>query len=207
MEPAVFDVPAAANGSNGHVSRSLSLSGVRLALAVSQIATVSGKERRTVGENRLVAGEQPSRQRYLVRHDYGMGALWWWITAGSAAEITTTFAEVEVIDDPAVMRIVQSWSLDELDIADAACGPLADLYRRRERQRRDPAVGKPLGKNRVYLRLPDPEDPAAWWLTEHDPAGRRVRQVELRPDGTAVASSAADWPMNPPFDLGDPNSP
>jgi hypothetical protein len=37
-----------------------------------------------------------------------MGALWWWITAGSAAEITTTFAEVEVIDDPATVRAVES---------------------------------------------------------------------------------------------------
>jgi hypothetical protein len=34
-----------------------------------------------------------------VRHDYGMGARWWWIRARSAAEITAAFAEVEVIDD------------------------------------------------------------------------------------------------------------
>lgn len=151
-----------------------------------------------------MAGEQPSRQRYLVRYDYGMGARWWWIRAVCAAEITTAFAEVEVIDDPASVRMVQSWSLDELDLADAVSGPLADLYQRRQQQRRDPAFGKLLGKNRVYLRLPDPEEPAAWWLTEHDAAGRRLRQIELRPDGTAVPSSAADWPMNPPFDLGDP---
>jgi len=151
-----------------------------------------------------VAGEQPSRQRYLVGSDHGMGALWWWITAGSAAEITATFAEVEVIDDPATARMVESWSLDELDIADAVSGPLTDLYQKREQQRQDPAFGKLLGKNRVYLRLPDPEEPATWWLTEHDSAGRRLRQVELQPDGTAVASSVADWPMNPPFDLGDP---
>jgi len=152
-----------------------------------------------------VRSEQLSRQRLLVRHDYGMGALWWWIRAGSAAEITSAFAEVEVIDDPATLRIVESWSLDELDIAEATVTqPLADLYQRRERQRQDPAFGKLLGKNRVYLRLPDPEKPAAWWLTEHDPAGRRLRQIELRPDGTAATGSAADWPMNPPFDLGDP---
>jgi hypothetical protein len=151
-----------------------------------------------------VAREQPSRQRYLVRHDYGMGARWWWIRAVSAAEITATFAGVEVIDDPATVRAVESWRLDELDIADAVRGPLADFYRRRERQRQDPAFGKLLGKNRVYLRLPDPEEPATWWLTEHDSAGRRLRQIELRPDGTAETGSAADWPMNPPFDLGDP---
>lgn len=149
--------------------------------------------------------EQPSRQRFLVRHDYGMGALWWWITAGSAAEITSAFAEVEVIGDPAALHTVQSWSLDELDISEAmVTQPLAELCQRRERQRQDPAFGRLLGKSRVYLRLPDPEEPAAWWLTEHDPAGRRLRQIELRPDGTAVAGSAADWPVNPPFDLGDP---
>src|SRR5258708_35392030 len=97
-----------------------------------------------------------------------MGALWWWITAGSAAEITATFAEVEVIDDPATARMVESWSLDELDIADAVSGPLTDLYQKREQQRQDRAFGKILGKNRVYLRLPDPEEPATWWLTEHE---------------------------------------
>ena len=94
--------------------------------------------------------------------------------------------------------------LDEFDLADAARGPLADLYQKRERQRRDPAFGKLLGRDRVYLRLPDPEEPATWWLTEHDPAGRRLRQIELRPDGTAITGKAADWPMNPPFDPGDP---
>jgi hypothetical protein len=151
-----------------------------------------------------VASEQPRRLRYLVRHDYGMGASWWWIRAGSAAEITTAIAEVEVIDDPVIVRKVESWSLDELDIADAIRGPLADLYQRRERQRQDPAFGKLLGKNRVYLRLPDPDGLATWWLTEHDAVGRRLRQIEQRADGTAETGSAADWPMNPPFDLGDP---
>jgi len=157
-----------------------------------------------VVENRHVRAKQPDRGRYLVRHDYGMGALWWWIAAGSAAEITTTFAEVEVIDDPATVRAVESWSLDELDIAGAISGPLADLYSKREQQRQDPSFGNLLGKSRVYLRLADPGvDPGAW-LSEHGSDGRRLRQVELRPDGTAVASSVADWPLNPPFDLADP---
>lgn len=157
-----------------------------------------------MGENRLVTSEQPRRQRYLVRHDYGMGALWWWIRAGSAAEITTAIAEVEVVDDPATIDMVASWSLDELDFADAVRGPLADLHQKRQVQRQDPAFGRLLGKDRVYLRLPDPEEPATWWLTEHDSNGRLLRQIELRPDGTAETNSAAGWPMNPPFDLGDP---
>lgn len=80
-----------------------------------------------VGQNRLVASDPPHRQRYLVRHDYGMGASWWWINAGSAAEITAAIAEVEVIDDPDIVRRVESWPLDELDFADAIRGPLADL--------------------------------------------------------------------------------
>ena len=42
----------------------------------------------------------------------------------------------------------------------------------------------------VYLRLPDPEEPAAWWLTVHDSARLRVRQIELRPDGTAAVKRA-----------------
>jgi hypothetical protein len=105
---------------------------------------------------------------------------------------------------PATIRTVESWPRDELDIADAVSGPLAAFSQKREQQRQDPASGALLGKERVYLRLPDPEEPAAWWLTEHDSAGRRVRQIELRPDGTVAASSAADWPVNPPFDLGDP---
>jgi hypothetical protein len=152
----------------------------------------------------LVAEKQAGLQRYLIRHDYGMGALWWWIKAPSAAVITETFAEVEVIDDPAIIRRAQARSFDELDLADAASGPLTDLYERRQRQRRDPGFGQLLGKSRVYLRLPDPEEPATWWLTEHDPAGRRLRQIEVLPDGTATLASAADWEFNPPFDLGDP---
>jgi hypothetical protein len=65
-------------------------------------------------------------------------------------------------------------------------------------------LGELLGKSRVYLRLADAEVDLGVWLSEHGPDGRRVRQVELRPDGTAAASSVADWPMNPPFDLADP---
>lgn len=105
---------------------------------------------------------------------------------------------------PATIRTVECWPLDEPGIAKTAVGPLADLHHRREQQRQDPAFGELLGKDRVYLRLPDPEEPAAWWLTEHDLAGRRLRQIELRPDGATETSGTADWPMNPPLDLGDP---
>lgn len=37
---------------------------------------------------------------FLVCHDYGTGGLWWWITASSADEITATFRDVIVLDQP-----------------------------------------------------------------------------------------------------------
>src|SRR5258708_33646786 len=144
--------------------------------------------RRPVGENRRVTRDQPSREPYLVRHDCGMGALWWWTTAASAAEITTTFAEVEVIDDPTTVRAVESWSLDELDIADAISGPLAELYSQREQQCQDPAFGQLLGKSRVYFRLAEADVDPGRRLSDHRPHARRGRQTELRPAGTGTAS-------------------
>jgi hypothetical protein len=142
--------------------------------------------------------------RYLVRHDYGMGALWWWIRAESANEITDTFAEVDVVDDPDAQRAVESWHIAEFDLAQAAEGPLADLAERRAEQKRDPSYGHLLGKERVYLRLADPEADPGQWFSEHDGSGRSLRQVEVRADGTSEATTASDWPMNPPLDLGDP---
>ena len=151
----------------------------------------------------MAAGEKDG-QWYLVRHDYGMGALWWWIRAESEAQILDAFAEVEVVDDAATIGLVRAWRLAELDLADAIRGPLASFHRTRARQRGDPAFGKLLGKNHVYLRLEDPDADPGVWFSEHDARGRRLRQVEVRPDGTAVATTTADWPMNPSFDLGDP---
>jgi hypothetical protein len=98
------------------------------------------------------------KQRYLVCHDYGMGGLWWWVWARSAAEIVQTCAEVEVVTDP----------------------------------------------DRVYLRFPPAPDDAAIFLSEHGPDSRRLRQVEQRADGVAIKTDHNDWPLNPPFDLFDP---
>jgi hypothetical protein len=81
-----------------------------------------------------------------VLHDYGMGGLWWWITAESAAQVAHLLSEAEVITDDEVVRDAEGWELDT--------------------------------------------------------TGRRLRQVELRPDGDPVATD--DWPFNPPFDLYDP---
>lgn len=148
--------------------------------------------------------DDQGRRAYLVLHDYGMGGLWWWILASSADAITAAFAEVEVVSDPERIAQARTWNLSELDIDDAKRGELASFYETRERQRLDPGFGRLLGKDRVYLRLPDPEEEDTEWLTEHGPDGRRLRQVELRTDGTALTGDREDWPMNPPFDLGDP---
>ncbi len=45
-------------------------------------------------------------------------------------------------------------------------------------------------------------------LTEIGPDGRRVRQVEMTEQGTAIKTDAEDWPVNPPLvDLVDPQLP
>ncbi len=151
-----------------------------------------------------LADDQPARRAYLVLNDYGMGGLWWWIRASSAEEITAEFAEIEVVGDPEAIARARTWDLDVLDIEDAKRGKLASFHETRQRQRQDPAFGRLFGKDRVYLRLPDPEGQDTEWLTEHGPDGRRRRQVELRADGTALTSDLKSWPLNPPFDLGDP---
>ncbi len=68
------------------------------------------------GKNRTVAGEL---NRYLVCHDYGMGGLWWWITAESPEQITEAFSEVEVVTDPARIDAASTWSLKELSLTQA----------------------------------------------------------------------------------------
>lgn len=137
-------------------------------------------------------------------HDYGMGGLWWWISASSPDEITSAFAEVEVIDDQDTIRWAAAQDLTELTLAEAVAGPLASFHQTRQRQRQDPAFGKLLGQERVYLKLPDPAADGGIWYSEHDRTGRRIRQVQVEPDGTMVPTSRADWPLNPPYDLGDP---
>ncbi len=39
-------------------------------------------------------------RKYLVCYDYGMGGLWWWISAKSAGEITAAYRDVIVFDKP-----------------------------------------------------------------------------------------------------------
>jgi hypothetical protein len=188
---------------------------VATARATVEMITSRRADPRTIGlllgdvdKNLLTSGQTIRRpggsaRAYLVLHDYGMGGLWWWIRASSAAEITAEFAEVEVIGDPEMIARARTWNLDDLDIEEAKHGELACFHETRQRQRLDPAFGRLFGKHRVYLRRPDPEGQETEWLTEHGPDGRTRRQVEMRADGTVLTSDLSNWPINPPVDLGD----
>jgi hypothetical protein len=150
-----------------------------------------------------------SNQRYLVRHDYGMGGLWWWIHARSTREVLETFAEVEVVHAPDDVAQAEGWQLEEVYIdAPAMPAGLDGLRAKRDRQRCLPGFGALAGRQVVYLRQEwDGDDPATY-LTENGPDGRRVRQVEVAQDGAAIKTDPADWPFNPPLvDLFDPQLP
>ncbi|MEU6037180.1 hypothetical protein ABZ801_17415 [Actinomadura sp. NPDC047616] len=168
----------------------------------------------------MTMSTRDGKTRHLVCHDYGMGGVWWWIWAASPEEVVTTFAETEVVTDPEQVAKAEDWDLDEADVDDPARDDvsLESLRAKRERQRRLPGFGALAGRERVHLRAPgdwdlDSEDPDGAgddgfadyvFLTEHGPDGRRIRQVEIRPDGEAVASDETVWPLNPPVDLYNP---
>ncbi|GAA2781956.1 hypothetical protein [Crossiella cryophila] len=149
--------------------------------------------------------DRTGKIRFLVSHDYGMGGLWWWIRARSAEEIVLTLAETEVITDPGQLSAAASWSLAEVDIDEVDGDPaLAELRAERDGQRDQPGFGALVGRPLVYLSdQDDPEDDSVY-LVELGPDGRRLRQVEVRPDGGHERSTERDWPFNPPFDLHDP---
>lgn len=54
-------------------------------------------------------GWRMSERPYLVCYDYGTGGLWWWITAPSAEDISATYEDVIVFDEP------PSWWTEEDD--------------------------------------------------------------------------------------------
>ena len=150
---------------------------------------------------------EPKKQ-FLVLHDYGMGGLWWWIHARSARQIVETFAEVEVVEDPRIVARFVTDGLAEVDIDAAGMPPGLDgLREQRDDQRGRPGFGALAGRQVVHLRRPweeaDATEPSAY-LEEIGPDGRRLRQVEVYPDGTAIKTGPDDWPLNPPIDLHDP---
>ena len=147
----------------------------------------------------ILVVSEAAGQRFLVRHDYGMGGLWWWIHARSARQIVETFAEVEVVEDPEIVARFANESLTEVEI-DAAYMPrgLDGLRDQRDAQRGRPGFGVLAGREVVYLRRPwdegDDTDPCVY-LEELGPDGRRLRQVEVYRDGTAIKSGPDDWPL------------
>ncbi|MFJ4876328.1 hypothetical protein ACIP93_14090 [Streptomyces sp. NPDC088745] len=145
------------------------------------------------------------KSRFLVLNDYGMGGAWWWIHARSAREVLETFAEVEVIDSPeAIERAGRN--LDEVDIDEPAMPPgLDELRTMRDAQRGRPGFGALADRSIVHLRRRwDGDEPATYFM-EVGSDGRRLRQVELSDDGTALRSSPDDWSFNSPVvDLFDP---
>lgn len=164
--------------------------------------------RRPVGRRPLsilgrVTDSEPKR-RFLVAHDYGMGALWWWILARSEREIRETFAETEVIEDPETIADMGS-DLAVVDIDATVMPPGLDGLREdRDAQRGRPGFGALADRDVLHLRWRDGDDPAVY-LVEVGNDGRRTRQVELTDDG-GVRGDPGDWFFNTPIvDVFDPD--
>ncbi|GKQ40704.1 hypothetical protein ALMP_72270 [Streptomyces sp. A012304] len=132
-----------------------------------------------------------------------MGGLWWWVWADSAEAIVSACAEVEVITDPEDVVRAETWDLEEVHLDAPDPNPLSSLRAKRDAQRGQPGFGVLAGRERVYLRWQEDGEEEVL-LMEFGPDGRRLRQVESRPDGDAIRTTAEDWPFNPPFDLHDP---
>ncbi|QDY11998.1 hypothetical protein FJK98_31750 [Micromonospora sp. HM134] len=127
-----------------------------------------------------------------------MGGLWWWVWAASAEEIVDNVAEVEVITDEASIHQMGPYAEEELHLDALSGTSLADLWEQRCAHRSLPGYGVLAGRERVYLR--DDEEGAVF-LVEVGPDGRRLREVEVSPEG--VFRLAEDL-LNPPRDLRDP---
>jgi hypothetical protein len=156
----------------------------------------------------MTSADAVPKSRFLVLHDYGMGGCWWWVQARSPREILEMFAEVEVVTDPDVIARAD-WDLDEVDIDAATMPPGLDgLRAKRDGQRGLPGFAALADREVLHVRRRwdgDHEDPTVY-LMEVGPDGRRLRQVELTEEGTALKSGPDDWPFNPPVvDLFDPN--
>ncbi|MEU2669231.1 hypothetical protein ABZ622_10195 [Streptomyces sp. NPDC007164] len=156
----------------------------------------------------MASSDVTQKHPFLVLHDYGMGGLWWWIRARSAREVLETFAWVEVITDPETLAGYKDQGLEEVDIDASRMPPgLDDLYAERAGQRGRAGFGVLADRDIAHLSLrgENEDGTPVDQLVEVGPDGRRLRQVEVAGDGTAVRSSPDDWMFNPPVvDLFDP---
>ncbi|MFC8295583.1 hypothetical protein ACFUJ0_14245 [Streptomyces sp. NPDC057242] len=155
----------------------------------------------------MVGEDVANKGRFLVLHDYGMGGSWWWVRARSAREVREVFAWVEVVTDPETMARFEAEELEEADV-DASRMPagLEELRAERDAQRGQEGFGALADRNIVYLRRRwEEDDEPADYLMEVGLDGRRLRQVELLENRTALRSGPDDWSFNPPVvDLFDP---
>ncbi|WP_223290933.1 hypothetical protein [Streptomyces avicenniae] len=144
-------------------------------------------------------------ERFLVSHDYGMGALWWWVRAPSAEDIVLACADVQVVTSEEAWRWAraQDTPLPEVDLDAPHPNPLSSFRATRDAQRDRPGFGALAGRERVHLRAEGEEGVVQ--LAELGPDGRRLRQVEIGPSGKGVRTGPADWLFNPPSDLYDPD--
>jgi 8-oxo-dGTP pyrophosphatase MutT (NUDIX family) len=146
--------------------------------------------------------------RYLVCHDYGMGGLWWWVTARSAKEIMERVADVVVVTASETINRFAAGKLQEIDIDALDENPLTSLKTIRDEQRGQPGFGALVGRGTVYLRQAwkerDAENGETLYLMEIGEDGYRTRQVVEHADGRGMKTDGGDWPLNPPYDLYDP---
>lgn len=126
----------------------------------------------------------------------------------SKREVLETFAWVEVVTDPDTVARSQDEGLEEVDIDGPRMPPGLDGLRAEcDAQRECEGFGALAERDVVFLRRrwDEESDEPVVYLMEVGSDGRRIRQVELAKDGTAVRSGPDDWPFNPPIvDLFDP---
>ncbi|MFJ4427694.1 MULTISPECIES: hypothetical protein [Streptomyces] len=156
----------------------------------------------------MTSTDSADKRRFLVLHDYGMGGTWWWVHARSAQQVLETLAWVEVVTDLETVARFEDEELEEVDI-DASLMPpgLEGLRAERDAQRGREGFGALADRDIVYLRRrwDEEDDEPVVYLMEVGSDGRRIRQVELAEDGTALRSGPDEWPFNPPIvDLFDP---
>jgi hypothetical protein len=131
-----------------------------------------------------------------------MGGLWRWVGAWPREDILDAVAEVEVVTDDTILQRMASEELDEVYLDALPDGPLSSLRDQRSAHRDLSGYGVLANRGLVYLRDASPDYDGAVYLAELGPDGRRLRQVEQRPDSDCLRTD--DWPFNPPIDLRDP---
>lgn len=145
------------------------------------------------------------KSRHLVRYDYGIGGLLWWIRAHSPEEIVLTLAGAEVVTDPEELVLAAHQELSEIDLDGELPAPLSGMKAERIEQSGQPGFGALVGRKVVHLGwATELRSGTTRSFVELGPDGRRIRMVEIGADDVAVRTSLDDWTSNSPYDLYDP---